>query len=185
MFEHVINVGIRSNYYSCFVTTIFLFFSSFSLDFLSSFFFFYYSIRNNRIDRMHKATRCVESIRRKGIRVADWNDTRKEKIDRRYLPLTVLKNWDRLRQTVFSPSLFFFPRVFSPVIPPNFPYFANISSDIPPISIVPHPRIDLVIEVRSKAIFKIIFEHLKCDLSSFETKILRFRKLSKVVSFLI
>lgn len=108
MFEHVINVGIRSNYYSCFVTTISLFFSSFSLDFLSSFFFFYYSIRNNRIDRMHKATRCVESIRRKGIRVADWNDTRKEKIDRRYLPLTVLKNWDRLRQTVFSPSLFFF-----------------------------------------------------------------------------
>lgn len=107
MFERVINVGIRSNYYSCFVTTISLFFSSFSLDFLSSFFFFYYSIRNNRIDRMHKATRCVESIRRKGIRVADWNDTRKEKIDRRYLPLTVLKNWDRLRQTVFSPSLFF------------------------------------------------------------------------------
>ena len=44
MFEHVINVGIHSNYYSCFVTTISLFFSSFSLDFLSSFFFFFFFI---------------------------------------------------------------------------------------------------------------------------------------------
>lgn len=151
MFERVINVGIRSNYYSCFVTTISLFFSSFSLDFLSSFFFFYYSIRNNRIDRMHKATRCVESIRRKGIRVADWNDTRKEKIDRRYLPLTVLKNWDRLRQTVFSPSLFFFLEFSLQLFLRTFrisQIFPATFCNGPPISIVPHPRIDLVIKVR-------------------------------------
>lgn len=112
----VTNMGMCSNY--SLLCTTFLFFLLFSWSSSIFFFclFFYYSIRNNR---MHKATRCVESIideREYTLLTGMIRERKKSTGD-------ICRSWywkiepkSQTNRHVFSPFLFF-SELFSPVIP--------------------------------------------------------------------